>query len=186
MPALPQGEPLSLRPLAADTWRTLRAHPLTSTALGAAALLSMASMVFGIGVLVTPWFLCEIFALQLAVLAGITPRRDRAWFRAGFLVLCMVGVVVGATWLAMLIIGPDVATADRAIGPRRLVGVQSTVMPDDEGDPIDPLHFHAEPRANPTHQEGSHLLVPEKRDAARAVRGAGAHLTRVMEQGDPA
>ena len=55
MPALPQGEPLSLRPLAADTWRTLRAHPLTSTALGAAALLSMASMVFGIGVLVTPW-----------------------------------------------------------------------------------------------------------------------------------
>ena len=117
MPALPQGEPLSLRPLAADTWRTLRAHPLTSTALGAAALLSMASMVFGIGVLVTPWFLCEIFALQLAVLAGITPRRDRAWFRAGFLVLCMVGVVVGATWLAMLIIGPDVATADRAIGP---------------------------------------------------------------------
>jgi len=117
VPALPQGEPLSLRPLAADTWRTLRAHPLTSTALGAAALLSMASMVFGIGVLVTPWFLCEIFALQLAVLAGITPRRDRAWFRAGFLVLCMVGVVVGATWLAMLIIGPDVATADRAIGP---------------------------------------------------------------------
>lgn len=112
-----EAEPLPSWPIARDAWRTVRAHPVVATALGAAVLLSMASMLFGIGILVTPWFVCEIFAFQLAVLAGITPRRDQAWFRAGFLVLCVVGVVASATWLAALIIGPDVATADRALAP---------------------------------------------------------------------
>lgn len=95
----------------------LRAHPIVSAALGGAVVLSLASMLFGIGVFVTPWFLCEIFALQLAILTDRPTERSGAWVRAGLLALGMVGVVAAATWLAVLAIGPDVSTADSAAGP---------------------------------------------------------------------
>ncbi len=95
----------------------LRRHPVVSPALGGAVVLSLASVLFGIGVLVTPWFVCEMFALQLAMLTGRPSERSVAWVRAGLLALCMVGLVGAATWLAALAIGPDVSTADSAAGP---------------------------------------------------------------------
>ena len=95
----------------------LRAHPVIAAALGGAVVLSFASMLFGIGVVATPWFVCEIFALQLAVLTDRPPARSLAWVRAAVFVLGMTGVVVAATWIAVLAIGPDVSTADAAAGP---------------------------------------------------------------------
>jgi hypothetical protein len=103
--------------LIAISWRMLRAHPVVLAALGGAVVLSLASTVFGIGVLVTPWFVCEIFALQLAILTDRPSARSAAWLRAGVLVLGMVGLVLVLTWLAALAIGPDIATADAASGP---------------------------------------------------------------------
>ena len=99
------------------SWQILRRHPVVSAALGFAVVLSLASTVFGIGVLVTPWFVCEIFALQLAILTGEPTVRSGAWVRAGLLALFMVGMVAVATWLAVLAVGPDVSTADSAAGP---------------------------------------------------------------------
>lgn len=116
-PTVPSAERLEVGALLARSWAVLRAHPVIAPSLGAAVVLSLASTVFGIGVLATPWFACEIFALQLAVLSHREIERGASWFRAGFLVLAMVGVVVAATWLAALAIGPDVATADSAAAP---------------------------------------------------------------------
>ncbi|MBX3269894.1 MAG: hypothetical protein KF729_06515 [Sandaracinaceae bacterium] len=112
--------PAAARPglgLLARSWRMLAAHPVVGAALGAAVLLSFASMLFGVGVLVTPWFVCEIFALQLAILTDRPTARSLAWVRAAALVLAMTGVVVAATFVAALAIGPDVSTADAAVGP---------------------------------------------------------------------
>jgi hypothetical protein len=109
--------PRSFRSLLAISWGMLRRHPVVESALGGAVVLSLASVVFGIGVFVTPWFVCEIFALQLSILRDEPTERTGAWVRAGLLVLGMVGLVLAATWLALLSIGPDVATADSAPGP---------------------------------------------------------------------
>ncbi len=102
---------LRIRTLLSIAWGMLRRHPVVLGALGGAVVLSLASIIFGIGVLVTPWFVCEIFALQLSILMDRPTQRDLAWVRAGTLVLAIVGVVLAATWLAALSIGPDVATA---------------------------------------------------------------------------
>jgi hypothetical protein len=116
-PLLPTPARPRLGALLATSWSVLRRHPVISAALGAAVVLSLASMIFGIGALVTPWFVCEVFAFQLAVLTGRPTRRSASWIRAGLLVLCLVGIVVAATWIAALALGPDVATADSAAGP---------------------------------------------------------------------
>jgi len=103
--------------LLARSWRVFSTHPFVSASLGGAVVFSFASTLFGIGALVTPWFVCEIFGLQLAILTGRGPERGRSWLGAGVFVLGMVGVVVAATWIATLAIGPDVSTADSAAGP---------------------------------------------------------------------
>lgn len=108
---------LRLGALFVRSWGTLRAHPVIAMALGGAVLFSLASMLFGIGALTTPWFVCEIFALQLAILTDRSASRGVGWIRAGVVVLGMVGVVVAATWIAALAIGPDVTTADAAASP---------------------------------------------------------------------
>ena len=85
--------------------------------LGAAVVISSMSIAFGIGALVVAWFLSETFALQLAVLTGRLSRRDASWVRATMVTMMLVGIVVAATWLAVITIGPDVSTADRAQVP---------------------------------------------------------------------
>lgn len=99
------------------SWGIFRRHPVVSAALGGAVVLSLAAGFFGVGVLVTPWFVCEILAFQLAVLTQRPNGRSRAWIGAGLLVLFMVGLVALATWLAALAFGPDVSTADSASSP---------------------------------------------------------------------
>ncbi|MGE0788785.1 MAG: hypothetical protein AB7S26_24140 [Sandaracinaceae bacterium] len=111
----PRAEPLT--ELLRGSFRMLVAHPLTLSALGGAVLLSLASTLFGIGVLVGPWFVLEIFAFQLSVLGARVLPRSIAWARAGLVVVLIVGVVATATWVAALAIGPDVSTADLAARP---------------------------------------------------------------------
>lgn len=109
--------PLVLRDLFASSWRMLRAHPVIGGALGGAVVLSLASTLIGVGAIVAPWFICEIFALQLAILADRPTTRSRAWLRAGLVIFCIVGIVFAATCLAVLGFGPDVSTADSAQAP---------------------------------------------------------------------
>ena len=83
MTTLPSAARPSLGALLVGSWAVLRAHPVVGAALGAAVVFSLASMLFGIGVLSAPWFICEIFALQLAVLTGRSAVRGVGWIRAG-------------------------------------------------------------------------------------------------------
>lgn len=116
-PEVPEPSTLRLGSLLTASWRMLRLHPVVGGALGGAVVLSFASVVFGIGVLVTPWFVCEIFALQLAILTARPTQRTMSWVRAGVITLCMVGLAMAATWLAILGFGPDPSTADSAAEP---------------------------------------------------------------------
>lgn len=115
--ALPPVDRPSLGTLLSASWSILRAHPVVSAALGAAMLFGLASLVFGIGALVAPWLACELFGVQLAILGGRAPVRHAGWIRAGAMVFGLVGIVGAATWIAALLVGPDVATADSAAGP---------------------------------------------------------------------
>ncbi len=108
---------LAIGALLRQSWELLRAHPVVAAAMGGALLVSLALMLFGVGALVAPWFVLELFGLQLAVLTGRPVIRDAGWIRAGVFVLGMVGVVAAATWVAVLAFGPDVSTADSASTP---------------------------------------------------------------------
>lgn len=95
----------------------LRTHPAHSIALGAAIVLSLCAVCTGLGAVVGPWFVCELYGVQLAAATGVARERGRAWLGAAAVVLATVVVVALTGWLAALGFGPDVATADAAEGP---------------------------------------------------------------------
>lgn len=97
--------------------RLLRTHPVISIALGAAIVLSLCATCTGLGLMFGPWFVCELYGVQLAVASGVARTRSRAWLGAGLLVLLTVLVVALTGWLSALGFGPDVATADAADEP---------------------------------------------------------------------
>jgi len=93
----------------------VRVHPWVSLALGAALVLAMASTFTGLGLVLFPWFVCEVFALCLGASAVPTQPRGAPWVQAA-LVTFALGVLFGSVVaLAALVFGPDIATADRAV-----------------------------------------------------------------------
>lgn len=94
----------------------LRANPVISLALGAAIVLSFLAACTGLGAIVAPWFIIELYALQLAA-SGIVRPRAKSWIGAGVVVLATVLIVVSTGWLAALGFGPDVVTADASTEP---------------------------------------------------------------------
>ncbi len=92
-------------------------HPGTSMALGAAIVLSLCAVCAGLGAVVGPWFVVELYGVQLAASTGVARERTRGWIAAAFVVLLTVVVVSLAGWLAALGFGPDVPTADAATTP---------------------------------------------------------------------
>src|SRR6185312_8637396 len=68
-----------------------------SGALGAAIAFSLLSTCCGLGLFTTPFFICELLALQLSVTTGRMVARGRAYVRACLLVfgvMLMVGAVL--------------------------------------------------------------------------------------------
>jgi hypothetical protein len=92
-------------------------HPVVSLSLGAAIVLSLLAVPTGLGALVTPWFVCELFAVQLSSLGETPQPRGRGWASAALVVLLVVVVIALAGWIAALGFGPDVTTADRSEAP---------------------------------------------------------------------
>ncbi|MCC6558547.1 MAG: hypothetical protein IT372_36900 [Polyangiaceae bacterium] len=91
-----------------------RVHPWVTLALGVALVLAVASAFTGLGVVLFPWFVCEVFALSLAASGVPVQPRGRAWLRASLVVLAIAVVFGSVVVLAALVFGPDVSTADRA------------------------------------------------------------------------
>lgn len=97
--------------------RIFRGSPGIFLGLGSAVVISLCAVCGGIGLLLAPWFVCELLSLQLEALdRGVRPR-GREWVLACVVVLGMVLVVASAGWLAALSFGPDVASADSASAP---------------------------------------------------------------------
>lgn len=91
-----------------------RVHPWVTLALGAALVLAIASTFTGLGLVLAPWFVCEVFALCLSASGVATQPRGTAWIQAALVVLG-VGVLFGSVVaLAALVFGPDLAAVDRA------------------------------------------------------------------------
>ncbi|GAB4207033.1 MAG: hypothetical protein OHK0013_24240 [Sandaracinaceae bacterium] len=91
-----------------------RVHPWMTFALGVALVLAIASAFAGLGLILFPWFVCELFALALAASGvGVQPR-GLAWVRAGGVVLAAAVVFASVVALAALVFGPDLASVDRA------------------------------------------------------------------------
>ena len=92
-------------------------HPVVSLGIGAAVVLSLVAVPTGLGAIVAPWFVCELFAVQLETRGESPQERNLGWVGAALVVLCTVVVIAIAGWIAALGFGPDVSTADRAYAP---------------------------------------------------------------------
>ena len=82
--------------------RMLRTRPWASLALGAAVVLSLLSVCCGVGLFTTPWFMCELFALQLALCTGQNVRRAAAYVPAGMILLGAVLMVSAVGAISLL------------------------------------------------------------------------------------
>jgi hypothetical protein len=98
-----------LRPAALGSLRMLRARPLVSLGLGAAVVFSLLSVCCVLGFVTTPWFLCELFALQLAMCIGRPIARSWSFVPAGAILLGAVLLVSAVAWITLLGSGPALA-----------------------------------------------------------------------------
>ena len=103
--------------LARGSLRLVIAHPVVSLAIGTAVVLSLLAVPTGLGALLAPWFVCELFAVQLAMLGETPEARGRGWASATLIVFLVVVVIAIAGWIAALGFGPDFTTADRSLAP---------------------------------------------------------------------
>lgn len=96
-----------LWPLSRTSAHLFAARPVSSLALGSAIVVSLASVCCGLGVVAAPWFLCELFALQLSESVGQPVERGRAWIGACAVAFGAVMLVGAVAWLALLGFGAE-------------------------------------------------------------------------------
>jgi hypothetical protein len=99
----------SVGPAFVASLRLLRARGVVTLALGAAVVLSLLSVCCGIGLVTTPWFLCELFALQLAFCTGRPIVRGLSFIPAGLVMLVAVLLVSAVAWITLLGTGPELS-----------------------------------------------------------------------------
>lgn len=86
----------------AASFEVLRRRSVVTIGLGAAVVLSLLSVCCGLGLLTTPWFMCELFAVQLALFTERPVTRGLSFFPASSILLgavLMVSAVAGITLL---------------------------------------------------------------------------------------
>jgi hypothetical protein len=71
--------------------------------------LSLLSVCCGIGLFTTPWFLCELFALQLALCTGRPIERGLSFIPAGLVMLAAVLLVSAVAWITLLGTGNELS-----------------------------------------------------------------------------
>jgi hypothetical protein len=99
----------SVGPAFVASLRLLRARSVVTPSLGAAVVLSLLSVCCGIGLITTPWFLCELFALQLALCTGRPMVRGMSFIPAGLVMLGAVLLVSAVAWITLLGTGPELS-----------------------------------------------------------------------------
>jgi len=106
-PAPPDPAALAIGPAFLASFSLLRQRPVVLPALGAAIVLSLVSVCCGIGLLTTPWFLCELFATQLTQFTGKPAFHSVSWLPAGSILLGAVLLVVGVASLTLVGAGAE-------------------------------------------------------------------------------
>jgi hypothetical protein len=106
-PAAAENSELALGPAFVASLGLLRKRPVVLPALGAAIVFSLSSICCGIGLFTTPWFICELFATQLALCTGQPTLHSRSWIPAGLILLGAVLLVMGTSSLTLLGASPD-------------------------------------------------------------------------------
>lgn len=83
------------------------ARPFANAALGAAVVVSMVSVCCGLGLLTTPWFMCELLAFQLSQLRSEQVPRRISWVWAAAVQMAAVLLVSLVGSLAVVGLSPD-------------------------------------------------------------------------------
>jgi hypothetical protein len=90
-----------------DSSRLLRSRSGPAIALGAGIVLAAISVCCGTGVVMTPWLICELIALQLAQAVDRPFARRRTWISAGVILLGAVLLTSSVGWVTWLGVGTD-------------------------------------------------------------------------------
>jgi hypothetical protein len=101
------------------SWQLFKLRPWSTLSVAAALLTSLFAVCCGLGVIAAPWFMCELFALQISSGTGRASQRSSAWLWAGLVQLLAVMVLCSLAFLTLLALGPDVV----------LGGVAQAVLP---------------------------------------------------------
>jgi hypothetical protein len=109
-PERPSAQSPSVGPAFVASLRMLRTRSVVTLALGAAVVLSLLSVCCGLGLVTTPWFLCELFAVQLALCTGRPMARGLSFVPAGLVMLGAVLLVSAVAWITLLGTGPELPT----------------------------------------------------------------------------
>jgi hypothetical protein len=104
-----------------ESARLFRLRPWATLGLGVALLTSLVAVCCGLGIFAAPWFLCELFALQIGLgVAGSDedppPRRTASWFAAAGVQMAAVTVLGAIASLSLLAMGPDVVLGGISLG----------------------------------------------------------------------
>jgi hypothetical protein len=97
----------SIGPALAASFASLRKRGVVTIGLGAAVVLSLLSVCCGLGLATTPWFMCELLAVQLALLTEQPVTRGIAFVPAGSILLGAVLMVSAVAWLTLLGAGAE-------------------------------------------------------------------------------
>jgi hypothetical protein len=89
--------------------RLLLGRFLATSALGAAIVLALVAVCFGMGIVLAPWLLCELLGLQLGEALGQPIARSRSWLAASFVLLGAVLLTALVGWLTGLGLGDEAA-----------------------------------------------------------------------------
>ncbi|MDB4976366.1 MAG: hypothetical protein JWN48_4707 [Myxococcaceae bacterium] len=98
------------------SWGLFKLRPISTLSVAIALLTSLFAVCCGLGILAAPWFMCELFALQISSGTGRDTQRSSAWLWAGLVQLLAVLVLCSLAFLTLLALGPDVLLGGVAQG----------------------------------------------------------------------
>ncbi|HEX5656924.1 MAG TPA: hypothetical protein VFX59_07000, partial [Polyangiales bacterium] len=101
-------------------WRLFTLRPWSTLSVALALLTSLFAVCCGLGIVAAPWFMCELFALQISSGTGRNTTRSAAWLWAGLVQLLAVMVLCSLAFLTLLALGPDVVLGSAGSKPRVL------------------------------------------------------------------
>jgi hypothetical protein len=99
-------------------WTLFKVRPWSTMSVATALLLSLFAVCCGLGVVAAPWFMCELFALQISSGTGRGTTRSSSWLWAGLVQLLAVMVLCSLAFLTLLALGPDVVLGSAAQAAR--------------------------------------------------------------------